>query len=55
MGRTTPTTAFNGAIRYFPYTIYTLNTCIMEARSEKIIFDKMTAVNKTYDIYVLEK
>ena len=35
MGRSTPTTAFDGAI---------LNICMKELASEKIIFDKMTAV-----------
>ena len=44
MGRSTLTTAFDGAIRYFAYNVDTLNICMKEFGSEKIIFDKMTAV-----------
>ena len=44
MGRSTPTTAFDEAIWYFAYNEDTLNICIKEFGSAKIIFDKMTAV-----------
>ena len=40
MGWSTPTTAFDGAFCYFAYTMI----CTKEFGSEKIIFDKMTAV-----------
>ena len=45
MGRSTPTTVFDGTILYFAYTnVDTLNICMKEFGSEKIIYDKMTAV-----------
>ena len=40
MGRSTPTTALILCL----YNIDTLNICMKEFGSEKIIFDKMTAV-----------
>ena len=42
MGRSTPTTAFDGAICH--YNVDLLNICMKEFGLEKIIFDKMTAV-----------
>ena len=45
MGRSTPTTAFDGAnLILFLYDVDTLNICMKEFGSEKIIFDKITAV-----------
>ena len=44
MGRSTPTTAFNGAIDTLPIQCKHMNICMKEFGSEKIIFDKMTAV-----------
>ena len=45
MGQSTPTTAFDGTILIlFLYNVDTLNICMKEFSSEKIIFDKMTAV-----------
>ena len=38
--RSTPTTVFDGTL----YNVNTLNICMKEFGSEKIIFDKMTAV-----------
>ena len=42
MGRSTPTTAFDGILCL--YNVDTLNICMKEFTSEKIFFDKMTAV-----------
>ena len=51
MGRSTPTTAFDGAILILClYNIDTLNICMKEFGLEKIIFDKMTAV-RTWTIF----
>ena len=44
MGRSTPTTAFDGAISNFAATMYILNICTEEFGLEKIIFYKMTHV-----------
>ena len=44
MGRSTPTTAFDGAIDTLPIYVDTLNICMKEFDSEMIIFDKITAV-----------
>ena len=45
MGRSSPTTAFDGTIFIlFLYNVDTLNICMKEFGSEKIIFTKMTAV-----------
>ena len=45
MGRSTPTTAFDGAnLICCLYNIDTLNICIKEFGSENIIFDKMTSI-----------
>ena len=44
MGRSTPTTAFDGALILCLYNRDTLNICMKEFDSEKIIFDKMTAM-----------
>ena len=38
MGRSTPTTVFDGTL----YNVNTLNICMKEFGSEKIIFDKIT-------------
>ena len=38
MGRSTPTTAFDGAIGYFADTLLTVNICMKEFGLEKIIF-----------------
>ena len=44
-GQSTPTTAFDGTILIlFLYKVDTLNICMKEFSSEKIIFDEMTAV-----------
>ena len=43
MGRSTPTTALNNLI-LFLYNLDTLNICMKEFGSEKIIFKKITAV-----------
>ena len=42
MGRSTPTTAFYGALCL--YNVDTFNICMKEFDLEKIFFDKMTAV-----------
>ena len=45
MGRSTPTTTFDGAILILClYNTDTLNICMKEFGLEKIIFDKMKAV-----------
>ena len=45
MGRSTPTTAFDEAILILClYNVDTLNICMKEFGSEKILFDKMTAM-----------
>ena len=45
MGQSTPTTAFDGNnLILFLYNVDTLNIYMKEFSSEKIIFDKMTAV-----------
>ena len=45
MGRSTPTTAFDGTkLILFLYNVDTLNICMKEFGSEKIIFDKITSV-----------
>ena len=45
MGRSTPTTAFDGTILILClYNVDILNICMKDFGLEKIIFDKMTAV-----------
>ena len=43
MGQSTPSFRWNNLI-LFLYNVDTLNICMKEFSSEKIIFDKMTAV-----------
>ena len=45
MGRSTPTSGFDGTIFILClYNVDTLNICMKDFVSEKIIFDNMTAV-----------
>ena len=44
MGRPTSTTALMEQFDTLPFNIDTLNICMKEFGSEKIIFDKMTVV-----------